>query len=181
MLLDKLNCQEKVSAATADLNFSTTCYTVHMNTTAGPMTMEVFPDVAPAHAANFVALAQIGFYNDLEFHRVISGFVIQGGCPRGDGTGGPGYKVPAEFSDRPHEKGILSMARSQDPDSAGSQFFVCLDQVPYLDGQYTVFGRTVGDDSLATLERIGACQTDGRDRPKEPVKMLDVIVKGTPL
>ena len=104
--------------------------------------------MAPGHVKNFVALAQIGFYNGGCFHRIIKGFMIQGGCPEGTGTGGPGYKIKAEFNKTPHEPGVLSMARTNDPNSAGSQFFICLGTPTHLDGQYTAFGKTA-DDGVA--------------------------------
>ena len=110
-------------------------------TNHGDITVELWNDVAPNHVANFLKLGSEGFYNDLTFHRIIPNFVIQGGCPDGNGTGGPGYNVDAEFNDREHVEGTLSMARSQDPNSAGSQFFICLgrDHCQHLDGQYTAF------------------------------------------
>ena len=125
-----------------------------LDTTDGAITVELWNDVAPGHAASFLKLIQDGFYDGLTFHRIIPGFVIQGGCPNGDGTGGPGYTVDAEFNDRKHEKGVLSMARSQDPNSAGSQFFICLgrEHCQHLDGQYTAFGRVV--DGLEVVDRI---------------------------
>ncbi|MEX0887103.1 MAG: peptidylprolyl isomerase [Phycisphaeraceae bacterium] len=118
---------------------------VQLETSAGPMTLELWNDVAPQHAESFLKLVDKGFYDGLTFHRIIPGFVVQGGCPRGDGTGGPGWNVPAEFNDREHHKGVLSMARSADPDSAGSQFFICLtrEHCQHLDGQYTAFGRVI--------------------------------------
>jgi len=112
-----------------------------METEEGSIKIELLPDVAPNTVANFKALAGGGFYDGLGFHRVIPGFMAQGGCPRGDGTGDPGYKVKAEFNKVKHERGILSMARSSDPDSAGSQFFICFAAHPHLDHQYTVFGK----------------------------------------
>ena len=116
-----------------------------------------------------LALAKTGFYDDLTFHRIIPGFVIQGGCPEGTGTGGPGYKVDAEFNDRKHEEGVLSMARAADPNSAGSQFFVCLGEIPHLDGQYTVFGKALDDDSINVVREIAKVETDARDMPLEKV------------
>ena len=105
------------------------------------------------------------------FHRVIPGFVAQVGCPEGTGTGGPGYTIDAEFNDRLHEAGVLSMARTNDPNSAGSQVFLCLDRVPHLDRQYTAFGKTANDESLQTLLSIGGLPTDGNDRPVEEVRI----------
>ncbi len=114
-----------------------------IKTDKGDMKLELFPDVAPNTVLNFVTLAGKGYYDGLNFHRVVPGFVIQGGCPNGNGMGGPGYSIPAEFNKRKHLKGTLAMARSQNPDSAGSQFYICLDPQPGLDGQYTVFGQLV--------------------------------------
>jgi peptidyl-prolyl cis-trans isomerase B (cyclophilin B) len=125
--------------------------TATIETEFGPVTVELWDDVAPKHAENFLKLAKQGFYDGLTFHRVIPGFVIQGGCPNGTGTGGPGWTVKAEFNDREHVPGVLSMARSSHPDSAGSQFFVCLtrEHCRHLDKQYTAFGKvTSGMDAV---------------------------------
>ena len=103
--------------------------------------LELFPQDAPKTVENFVTLAKKGFYNGLTFHRVVPGFVVQGGCPKGNGTGGPGYTVPAEFNKNKHVRGSLAMARSQDPDSAGSQFYFTYGAQPHLDNNYTVFGK----------------------------------------
>ncbi|MHC4776095.1 MAG: peptidylprolyl isomerase, partial [Planctomycetota bacterium] len=114
-----------------------------ISTSQGDMTVELWNDVAPNHVENFLKLGSSGFYDNLKFHRIVPGFVVQGGCPRGDGTGSPGWTVKAEFSSRPHHPGTLSMARSSDPNSAGSQFFICLtrEHCQHLDGQYTGFGQ----------------------------------------
>jgi cyclophilin family peptidyl-prolyl cis-trans isomerase len=103
--------------------------------------LEFYPADAPKTVENFVTLAKKGFYNNLTFHREVRDFVVQGGCPKGDGTGGPGYTVPAEFNKQKHVRGTLAMARSQDPNSAGSQFYICYGPTPHLDGNYTVFGK----------------------------------------
>lgn len=116
---------------------------IRISTEKGDMLLELFPDVAPKHVEGMLTLTKKGFYNNLTFHRVVPGFVVQGGCPQGTGTGGPGYNLPAEFNSRKHLKGTLAMARSGDPDSAGSQFYICLDVIPHLDNQYTVFGQIV--------------------------------------
>ena len=100
-----------------------------------------YPEDAPKTAENFVTLAKKGFYNGLKFHRVVPDFVVQGGCPKGDGTGGPGYTIPAEFNSKKHVRGTVAMARSQHPDSAGSQFYICYGPTPHLDRNYTVFGQ----------------------------------------
>lgn len=145
-----------------------------ISTSLGDMTVELWNDVAPKHVENFLKLGKEGFYDDLEFHRIIRGFVAQGGCPRGDGTGGPGWSVDAEFNERQHQPGTLSMARSADPNSAGSQFFVCLtrEHCQHLDGQYTAFGQVV--DGLDVVEKLDRVETDSRDRPVEPVKLNGV-------
>ena len=114
---------------------------IKISTERGDMILELFPDSAPKHVESMLNLINKGFYNGLTFHRVVPGFVIQGGCPLGTGTGGPGYNIKAEFNSRKHLKGTLAMARAMDPDSAGSQFYICLEAQPYLDGQYTVFGQ----------------------------------------
>lgn len=151
---------------------------VRFETSEGSFTVELWPDVAPNHAANFLKLSSSGFYDGVTFHRVIPGFVIQGGCPKGDGTGGPGWRVKAEFNSTPHEKGVLSMARSSDPDSAGSQFFVCLgrEQCRHLDNKYTAFGKVI--DGIETIDKIAeAPLADPRSgRPESPVKITKAAV-----
>ena len=121
----------------------------------GVIEMELYPDSAPQHVASFLDLIGKGYYDGLNFHRVVSGFVVQGGCPKGTGTGGPGYAIPAEFNERPHLSGSLAMARSADPDSAGSQFYICLAPQPGLDGQYTVFGQVTSGFELVQKIRQG--------------------------
>jgi peptidyl-prolyl cis-trans isomerase B (cyclophilin B) len=119
----------------------------------------LFPDDAPLHAAAFLKLADAGFYDGLSFHRVEPGFVVQGGDPKGDGTGGPGYRLKAEFNSRPHVRGTVAMARATQPDSAGSQFYICLDDARFLDRQYTVFGQMIdGFDALDAI-RVGDSMT----------------------
>ena len=118
----------------------------------GEIRMEFYPADAPKTVENFVTLAKKGFYNGLTFHRVVPDFVVQGGCPKGNGTGGPGYQIKAEFNKQKHLRGTLAMARSQDPDSAGSQFYICYGATPHLDGQYTVFGKVVAGMEL--VDRI---------------------------
>ncbi|MFO0873109.1 MAG: peptidylprolyl isomerase [Phycisphaerales bacterium] len=131
-----------------------------IETDQGPIVVELWNDVAPRHVENFLKLARQGFYDGTGFHRILPGFVIQGGCPKGDGTGGPGWTVKAEFNDRLHDKGVLSMARSAHPDSAGSQFFVCLgrDQCKHLDRQYTAFGKVI--EGIDTVDKIAAVKID---------------------
>ncbi|MEC8239961.1 MAG: peptidylprolyl isomerase [Planctomycetota bacterium] len=168
--------QAKVDEITQDLDFAAKKYRVDFETTAGPIRLNLNSDVAPGHCRNLIGLARIGFYDNLSFHRIIEGFMIQGGCPEGTGTGGPGYQIKAEFNDMPHEPGVLSMARSQNPDSAGSQFFVCLAKHPHLDGNYTAFGSTADEASMQTVASIGQVETDSRDCPMEPVMIVSVSV-----
>lgn len=153
---------------------------VVFDTTAGQLVLRFFPDVAPKHVESFVKLSKDGFYDGLKFHRVIKGFMIQGGCPNtkdGDpatwGTGGPGYNLPAEFNDKKHVRGILSMARAQDPNSAGSQFFVMHGEAPFLNNQYTVFGQLVyGYDILDKIATAEVTSYRGEaSRPVEPVEI----------
>jgi len=118
----------------------------------GEIRLEFYPEDAPKTVENFVTLAKKGFYNGLNFHRVVPDFVVQGGCPKGNGTGGPGYTVKAEFNKHKHLRGTVAMARSQDPDSAGSQFYICYGPTPHLDGQYTVFGQVVS--GIEHVDRI---------------------------
>ena len=135
---------------------------------------------APLTVANFVKLAKAGFYDGLIFHRVIPGFMIQGGCPEGSGTGGPGYQIKGEFSKNGvqnplhHTRGTISMARSASPDSAGSQFFLMHKDSPHLDGQYAAFGKTVS--GLDILDRIAAVRTGANDRPVEEQKIASIVI-----
>ena len=175
------NRRAEVDQAIADVDFSTTKYQVEFDTTKGKILCDLYPDVAPGHAKNLIGLVKIGYYEGIIFHRVISGFVAQVGCPLGTGTGGPGYTINAEFNDRPHNPGTLSMARTQDPHSAGSQIFICLARVPHLDNQYTVFGGTADQASLDVVLSIGELATDSNDRPKEDVKINSAKVIETPL
>ena len=146
-----------------------------IETNAGTIKLKFFPAQAPNHCKNFILLASKGFYNNLIFHRVIKGFMIQGGDPQGTGTGGPGWNVNAEFSKLPHNNGTLSMARAQDPNSAGSQFFICLGRQAFLDGQYTVFGQvTSGQEAV---DKIGATKTGAGDRPATPQVMKKVSIE----
>lgn len=123
-----------------------------ISTPKGEMVFSFYPDEAPQHCAAFIKLAEAGFYDGTAFHRVEPGFVIQGGDPQGDGTGGPGYNLKAEFNERPHVRGTVAMARASSPDSAGSQFYICLDDARFLDKQYTVFGQLTG--GFETLDAI---------------------------
>jgi len=144
---------------------------VALETNHGQMVLELYRDVAPAHADSFYARVNDGFYKDLIFHRVIDGFMIQGGDPTGTGMGDAGYRIDAEFSDMPHIEGTLSMARSSDPNSASCQFFVCLGRTAQLDGQYSVFGQLL--KGYDVLHSIGSTPTAAQDRPVEEVKILD--------
>ena len=131
--------------------------TVHarITTAKGDIVLKFYPDVAPQHSAAFNKLARAGFYDGLKFHRVEPGFVIQGGDPSGNGTGGPGYQIDAEFSDYKHIKGALAMARSANPNSAGSQFYICLDEASFLNKNYTVFGQTIEGQDVVEAIRVG--------------------------
>lgn len=126
-----------------------------IHTKKGDIVFRFYPHDARQHSAAFIKLARAGFYDGLKFHRVEPGFVIQGGCPHGTGTGGPGYTLDQEFNDRPHVKGTVAMARSQNPNSGGSQFYVCLGDARFLDKQYTVFGQTVEGQSVVDAIRVG--------------------------
>ncbi len=130
----------------------------------GDVVIETFDDKAPKHVAQITELAEKGFYDDLTFHRVIDGFMAQGGCPDGTGMGGADDNIPAEFNDTPHVEGVCSMARANDPNSASSQFFICLDDATFLDGQYTAWGRVVeGMDAVHAINK--------GEPPKKPTKI----------
>ena len=153
-----------------------------IKTSEGEMIAEFWPDVAPNTVENFKKLARSGFYDGTAFHRIVKGFMIQGGDPLTKdpakesryGTGDPGYKIKAEFNDRSHERGVLSMARSSDPDSAGSQFFICLANVSRLDHQYTTFGKIIkGDDVLGKIGDTEVTMSDSGERSK-PTKRVTV-------
>src|SRR5882724_7452643 len=135
------NKKPEVDEASKNLDFVKFTYTANLDTSKGPIRLTFFPDLAPGHVKNFLGLAKIGFYDNLTFHRIIDGFMIQGGCPQGTGTGDGGYKIKAEFNSTPHVAGVLSMARSNDPNSAGTQFFICLEKASHLDRNYTAFGK----------------------------------------
>ncbi|TWW12789.1 peptidyl-prolyl cis-trans isomerase [Planctomyces bekefii] len=175
------NPKKDIQAAQANLDFSKFKYQLLLETTMGSIKLDMWPDVAPGHCKNILGLAKIGYYDGLIFHRVVKGFVIQGGCPNGSGTGGPGYTIKAEFNSRPHMPGTLSMARTSDPNSAGSQFFLCLEKVPYLDNQYTAFGQTADDASLEVVRTIGKVRTGAGDRPVEDVTIVKATVSELPL
>jgi len=147
-----------------------------IKTKFGDITLNFFPDVAPGHVKNFIDLAKKGFYNGTVFHRVIPGFMIQGGDPSGNGTGGPGYTIKAEFNQRPHKRGTLSMARTNMPDTAGSQFFICVADRPDLDRQYTVFGEVVS--GIEVVDKIVSQPRNSMDKPNERIEMNVKIVEG---
>ena len=142
---------------------------------------ELYPEIAPETVRNFEELVEKGFYDGLIFHRVIPGFMIQGGCPQGTGTGGPGYTIKGEFSANGfennllHERGVLSMARAMHPDSAGSQFFIMVADAPHLDGQYAAFGKII--EGMECADKIVGVSRDFRDKPKEPQVMKKVTIE----
>lgn len=162
-----------------------------LQTSAGEMTIRFWPDVAPGTVANFTRLAQAGFYDGTCFHRIVRGFMIQGGDPLTRdpaaearwGTGGPGHTIKAEFSQRPHVRGVISMARSQDPDSAGSQFFICLADARFLDGKYTAFGELVrGDEVLGRIGDTPVTTGPGGERSKPTLRIeLQSVRIGPPV
>lgn len=145
--------------------------TIEMNN-GKVMKAELYPEIAPNTVNNFISLVQSGFYDDLTFHRVIYGFMIQGGCPDGTGMGGPGYHIKGEFmmngfrNDLRHKEGVLSMARSMMPNSAGSQFFIMHKAAPHLDGQYAAFGKII--EGMEVVDEIAGCDTDFSDKPLDP-------------
>ena len=153
-----------------------------IKTSEGTMVVEFYPEVAPNHVANFKKLARQGFYDGQCFHRVIKGFMIQGGDPNTKdeskknlwGQGGPGYTINAEFNSKHHARGVLSMARTPDPNSSGSQFFICHGDCGQLDGQYTVFGNLIKGDEV--LEKIASAPTEGSDRPVKRVNIESVKI-----
>lgn len=153
-----------------------------IETKSGNIELRFFPDVAPTHVNNFIELAKKGFYDGTIFHRVIPGFMIQGGDPNSKdsdksrhGMGGPGYTVKAEFNDKPHKRGTLSMARSANPDSAGAQFFICVADAPFLDRQYTAFGEVVSGMDVA--DKIVSQPRDRRDNPDERIEVKVKIIE----
>jgi len=153
-----------------------------IETKFGNITLKLFPDVAPVHVENFLKLTESGFYDGTLFHRVIPGFMIQGGDPNSKGTdrsihgtGGPGYSINAEFNDKAHVRGVLSMARSRDPDSAGSQFFIVVKKSSFLDNQYTIFGEVVSGMDVA--DKIVSQEKDARDNPIERIEMTIRVIE----
>lgn len=146
----------------------------------GVMEAELYPEIAPNTVNNFISLANKGFYNNLKFHRVIKGFMIQGGDPKGNGTGGPGYSIEGEFTSNgfanslKHTTGVLSMARAQDPNSAGSQFFIMSGDAPHLDGEYAAFGKVIS--GLDVIDKIQNVETASADAPKKDVIITSITV-----
>ena len=147
----------------------------------GTIEVELYKDAAPITVDNFVKLANKGFYNGLTFHRVIRGFMIQGGCPRGNGTGGPGYSIKGEFfanginNPLKHTRGVISMARAMDPDSAGSQFFIMHQDAPHLDGQYAAFGKVI--KGIEVVDAIASVQTNYYDMPLNKVVIKSIKIE----
>lgn len=139
---------------------------VRISTNKGDIVFTFYPDDAPQHSAAFIKLAEAGFYDGLKFHRVEPGFVIQGGDPEGNGAGGPGYRLKAEFNTHPHVRGTVAMARAASPDSAGSQFYICLDDARFLDRQYTVFGQMIDGFEALDAIRVGDTMTKVEIEPK---------------
>lgn len=143
--------------------------------------VELYPEIAPNTVNNFISLVKKGFYDGITFHRVIPGFMIQGGCPEGNGTGGPGYTIKGEFKQNgiennlKHDKGVISMARTMMPNSAGSQFFIMVEKSPHLDGQYAAFGKTI--EGLEEVDRIVSVRRDSNDKPYDDEKMKKVTVE----
>ena len=154
---------------------------VTFETTRGTIKAELYPEIAPNTVNNFISLIQKGFYDGTIFHRVIPGFMIQGGDPEGTGMGGPGYGIKGEFAmngfknDLKHTTGVLSMARSQRPNSAGSQFFIMVDDAPHLDGQYAAFGKVI--EGMDVVNEIAECDTDYSDKPLDPQIMAKVTAE----
>ena len=146
----------------------------------GKIKLELYPETAPNTVRNFISLAGKGFYDGKIFHRVISGFMIQGGCPEGSGMGGPGYSIKGEFAQNgvennlKHTKGVISMARSMSPDSAGSQFFIMHEAAPHLDGAYAAFGKVI--EGIEVVDAIAAAETNAQDRPRSEQKIVRVTV-----
>lgn len=175
-----MNYRADVDKQVADVDFEKSGYRVQFQTSAGNIVVDLAPEVAPNHCRNMIGLARCGFYDGLVFHRVIEGFMIQGGCPSGTGTGGPGYNIDAEFNGMKHEAGVLSMARSQNPNSAGSQFYICLGTHTHLDRNYTAFGKTADEESMAVVRKIGSVEVDSSDRPRQKVTIHKAVVTAVP-
>lgn len=179
-MAEKKNWKEEIKKEFEKLDFEKNKYQIELDTSMGLIRLDMDDKVAPGHVKNMLALSRLGYYDGLIFHRVIEGFMIQGGCPEKTGTGGPGYTIKAEFNSTKHEPGVVSMARTSDPNSAGSQFFICLERVPHLDNQYTAFGKTADAESLEVVKKIGDVETGANDRPKTPVEIKTAKVVEKP-
>ncbi len=158
------NVKPQVDEAQKKLDLKNKVYSAVLETSKGNIHLKFLPDVAPGHVANFLALAQIGFYNGVGFHRIIKGFM----------------QIKAEFNSTSHEPGVLSMARTDDPNTAGSQFFICLEKVPHLDRKYTAFGKVADEASLAVVRTIGGTKTGPGDKPLEKIVINKVTVTEKP-
>jgi len=147
----------------------------------GEIELELYPEYAPITVENFVNLVNKGFYNGLTFHRVIKGFMIQGGCPKGNGTGGPGHSIKGEFSSNgvlnpiKHTRGVISMARAMNPNSAGSQFFIMHKDAPHLDGEYAAFGRVT--KGIEVVDKVASVETNYMDKPLKPIVIESIVIK----
>ncbi|RKZ49302.1 MAG: peptidylprolyl isomerase [Gammaproteobacteria bacterium] len=168
--------------SSASANDEVVAADVVIETKYGDIVLKLFPEVAPGHVENYLKLVKSGFYDGTTFHRVIPGFMIQGGDPNSKdtnrskhGTGGPGYAIDAEFNNKPHVRGTLSMARSRDPDSAGSQFFIVVKKSSFLDNQYTVFGEVIS--GMDVVDKIVSQKRDGGDNPVDRVEMTIRVVE----
>lgn len=166
--------RDQVSEVWDTFDLDSKDYVATIVTDKGDIVVEFYEDVAPNTVRSFLGLSKVGFYDDLIFHRCIPNFVIQGGCPKGDGTGGPGYCLKPEFNAKPHDPGVLSMARAQPLDSAGSQFFICHGKAAFLDNKYTAFGKVVS--GMKVVDQIATAPTGPGDRPRTPVKIQGVTI-----
>ena len=175
--------QQKAKTFTAEEIKKMSTTKAIIETKFGNITLRFFPDVAPGHVKNFIDLARKGFYDGTTFHRVIPGFMIQGGDPNSKnpdksthGLGGPGYTINAEFNDKPHKRGTLSMARAANPNSAGPQFFICVADAPFLNRQYTVFGEV--ESGMEVADKIVSQPRDNNDNPNERIEMKVKVIEG---
>lgn len=168
---------EQKTEATAEVQTpqASTNPQVVLETDSGNIVLELYPAEAPITVENFLKLVNQKFYDGLTFHRVIPGFMIQGGDPKGDGSGGPGWTIKGEFGPRKHIAGTLSMARTPDPNSAGSQFFICVDSASYLNGQYAAFGQAL--EGVEVAQKIVSVPRGAQDRPLTPIKIVRAYIK----
>ncbi len=185
LTISLVSCSKNEEVESKDINSDNNRPIITMNVSVDgkelePIIIELYPDIAPNTVANFIDLATKGYYDGLVFHRVIKGFMIQGGDPTGTGTGGPGYSIKGEFSknginnDLKHTKGVLSMARSNDPNSAGSQFFIMHADAPHLDGDYAAFGKVI--NGIESVDEVANATTDEKDRPVKECVITKVTV-----